>query len=228
MYSHKDKFIYVHIPKCGGTFIKHFLLSNIDDRYKDNQDFSLFQNDYDLYSEAPLNVVCKKIPNWKDYYIFSIVRNPFDRVTSMFSFLGGWKYEDIKKRRVNMENLPLFEKFNKFYKDKDFDGFVEFCFLTDELKKFHGGYFDSYVDRLTPPNGNHNYVNVFKLEYIEKLIHALCDKYKFDSKIFTDWRQNSSKDYRLYNDYKSYYTDKSYNLVKEHFNLDLEVYNYEF
>ena len=83
MISVTNKFIYTHIPKCGGTSILRQIrpyLDNFDNPYKDTRgygDHSFFHETFDVLSEEQL----------KEYYSFTVVRNTFDRIASFFQFL---------------------------------------------------------------------------------------------------------------------------------------------
>jgi len=88
MYSRDHKFIYVHIPKSAGTFIKHFLLSNIEEGYEENQNQQDYDDKYKTTCERALSAVVPEVPDYKDYFKFTIVRNPFDRVVHVLLF--GW------------------------------------------------------------------------------------------------------------------------------------------
>ena len=69
MISHEYKFIFVHIPKCGGTSIERVFV-NKDITQGKHQTLSQFPS---KYSTA--------------YYKFSFVRNPWDMTTSLYRFL---------------------------------------------------------------------------------------------------------------------------------------------
>ena len=75
MISHKHKCIFIHIPKAAGTSVERFLRdidSDIPAKVLRKRGFSHFFNDY------------------LDYYVFSFVRNPYDRLVS------AWKWGQLK------------------------------------------------------------------------------------------------------------------------------------
>jgi len=72
MISHKYKCIFVHIPRSAGTLIEYTIIGN--DWWNINpQTKHLFsQTAKNLYKDY-----------WYDYFKFSVVRNPWDRLVSM-------------------------------------------------------------------------------------------------------------------------------------------------
>jgi hypothetical protein len=99
------KIIFIHIPRCAGTSIKKYL-KTISNDWKDTP-WHLRLNDYNTYYNIDL----------KDYYIFTCVRNPYDRLFSIYRFrrnikksenlqkikFKDWIYEikkDIKWKRI--------------------------------------------------------------------------------------------------------------------------------
>lgn len=79
--SHKYKFVFIHIPKTGGTFVTDLILKldkdaiNVIDRVLDNghQPFSQIKN-LDFYGEI------------KNYTFFTIIRNPIDQLLSWYNY----------------------------------------------------------------------------------------------------------------------------------------------
>ena len=228
MYSKKDKFIYVHLPKCGGTFIKHYLLSNIDSEYSVNQNQEYYHEKYNTTCERALSAIIQEVSEWEDYFKFTIVRNPFDRVVSMFCFLGGWKYDYFIKNDLRPPIFEHLQVFHEFYKNEDFDGFIEEAYKKERIKKFHAGYFQNYVDRLSI-KGEVRIDKYYKLEDIDFCVQDLCEKLKFNSdRAFSDWRKNSSSEYKSKNKYQDFYSDYSRDLITTHFKKDLDYFKYEF
>lgn len=91
MISHKYKCIYIHVPKTAGHSIVDAFgmpwgngrILNYDDDFLASGPIASKQNWMDL---AVL---------YKDYFIFAVVRNPWDR------FVSGWKYcESTKKKTI--------------------------------------------------------------------------------------------------------------------------------
>ena len=229
MHCQKNKFIFIHLPKCAGTFFKHFYLSNNKSDYTNNTDLKIYQDEHDVFGEHNLQTIVNKFNlNHKDYYKFTIVRNPWDRAVSMYTFLGGWKYNYIQKSGKEQHLLPQIYPFHEFYKNDDFDGFVNYCYNDKALLKFHKGYYDNFVDRLTI-NNEISIDKFYKQEDINSLITDLPVKLNFTNKnVFTDWRKNSSSDFQKFNHYSEYYSDSSKNLIKSHFERDINYFDYSF
>jgi hypothetical protein len=88
MISHKYKCIFVHIPRCGGTSIEHWLCGgdwwSIDDKTK----HLLASQAKEIYAE-----------HWNKYFKFAFVRHPVPRTISCLYFADhfGLKYEVDKK-----------------------------------------------------------------------------------------------------------------------------------
>jgi chondroitin 4-sulfotransferase 11 len=228
MYSHEHKFIYVHIPKSAGTFIKHYLLSNIEPEYENNQNQQDYDDKYKVTCERALNAIANEVPDYKDYFKFTIVRNPFDRVVSMYSYLGGWKFDYFVENNIDSPMMPYVQKFHDYYISDDFDGFIDYAYEQQAIKKFHAGYYENYIDRIKV-SGLVSIDKFYKLESIEDCLNDLQTKLKFDSnQAFNDWRQNSSSEYKKKKDYKEYYSTYSKDYIEKHFAEDLVYFNYGF
>jgi len=120
MISHKHKCIFLHIPKAAGTSIERFLRDidpDIPSKVLRKRGFSRFLNDH------------------LDYYVFSIVRNPYDRLVS------AWKWGEFKLR-----NEPLcpyyqksrsvsFEEYVQLLVDENYRHFNRLCW--SEYDEYH-------------------------------------------------------------------------------------------
>ena len=74
MISLKHKFIFVHIPKCAGCSLKEHLKEHSDDELVNSHHMGLQKIIKNLNIES------------KDYYKFTFVRNPWERILSLYSF----------------------------------------------------------------------------------------------------------------------------------------------
>lgn len=75
MIDHNRQLIFVHIARCGGTSIEQACIG---------QDM-WYSNPHEKHIPAQ---IARKIyqPYWKDYYKFALVRNPFERFRSLYSY----------------------------------------------------------------------------------------------------------------------------------------------
>ena len=228
MYSHDHKFIYVHIPKSAGTFIKHYLLSNIEEGYKENQNQQDYDDKYKTTCERALSGVIGEVPDYKDYFKFTIVRNPFDRVVSMFSYLGGWKFDYFVENNIDSPMMPYVQEFHRLYTADDFDGFIKCAYEDGYIKKFHAGYYENNIDRISI-GGKISIDKFYKMEHINSCVSDLAKRFNFENKSgFDDWRQNSSAEYKKKKSYKDYYSDYSREYISNHFAKDLDYFGYGF
>lgn len=100
MISNKYGFIFLHIPKCGGTSLQKVLHKySEDDRFK--------------YWHSPLSEY-QKFYNISNYRIICSVRNPWSRIVSAFNYLqqgGNRSNYDLKlSRDLNIKD-NTFENF---------------------------------------------------------------------------------------------------------------------
>jgi hypothetical protein len=228
MYSHDHKFIYVHIPKSAGTFIKHYLLSNIEEGYKENQNQQDYDEKYHVTCERSLSAIAQEVPEYEEYFKFTVVRNPFDRVVSMFSYLGGWKFDYFTENNIDSPMMPYVQEFHKYYMSNDFDGFIKYAYEDQTIKKFHAGYYEKYLDRIKV-SGKIKIDKFYKMENIESCLSSLKKTLNFkSSKGFDDWRKNSSSEYKKKKKYQDYYSSYSRSFVENHFFEDLQYFGYGF
>ena len=113
MISHKHKFIFVHVPKCGGTSIEHSLLKN-ENVTKITNDVKQKYRMY--YYHEGIQTQHRKIDQFKDareksYFTFTFVRNPWERFLSEYFYIKKTgckcKHRDFNKK------FPTFKHFVK-------------------------------------------------------------------------------------------------------------------
>tara|TARA_R110002167_G_C12683722_1_gene651688 strand:- start:1553 stop:2134 length:582 start_codon:yes stop_codon:yes gene_type:complete len=123
MINHEHKFLFLHLPKTGGTSINKFFNDKFDNNKRE------FGHPY--LSDYKCN-------NFDDYFKFTVVRNPYDRLVSAFfymkeysnfqsdiNFRKKWKLEHDTFESFVIEKLPIIVG-NKNTRPRHFKPQVEF------------------------------------------------------------------------------------------------------
>lgn len=194
MISHKHKCIFVHIPRCGGTSME----INLNGTPHRN-----FSRKHIIASTA------KKIyePYWDDYFKFSFVRNPWDRMVSLHKFRNFYGVV-LRGGKINMQGY---------------------------LKKFPEIEIDPRsvsVDDKFEPKKNTVYLNILdvELDFIGRFENIDKDFERVYQSIgevpvsLTNDRKHQSK----HKHYTEYYDDETRQIVAEKYAKDIEYFGYEF
>lgn len=82
MIEHNYKFIFVHIPRTGGSSIETAFRFGMD-RLNGSYTFSAFPEKH----IPPATYKAKYFASWRNYFKFTIVRNPWDRAVSLYEWV---------------------------------------------------------------------------------------------------------------------------------------------
>ena len=183
--------IFVHIPKCGGSSIKEMLRdmnekSDIHSKLKD--DFYLLE---------------KRNVNLKKYFVFTILRNPWDRVVSYYFF-----YKDIIKKDELIANKA---------KKLDFSSWINYIATNQQKFKF---IHENYLDYLT---FNNNVVLDYNMNF-----HNFDQECSFLKDLLAFKTNTLHLNKTNHEDYKSYYGEKEINLVKIMYQRDIDFFEFDF
>lgn len=260
----KNKFIFFHNPKCGGTSVRD-ALEGYGQKPIDPGN-GLFDNRFRLrnpvehkfwFHERAANVRAY-YGKWakEEYYAFGLIRNPWDRMVSWWSFIG-WSKEFIP-RMVVKDETGKFKALNLTHADN-----------THLLKKEPEVSFDEFVEE--------SYNVMINLKDQFELIRLHMDNKHFKGPLvredrfwivrtifpyiannfFTDVHNNYCVDiFKLENiskmvdevekrigiriniphlnissrdrDYRKYYTPKLKRMVEEIYQSDVEIGKYQF
>ena len=208
MISHKHKCIFIHIPRCGGTSME---VSMVGDNW-----FII-----DPTTKHLIASTAKKVyePYWDDYFKFSFVRNPWDRMVSMTKFSSFFGVH-IKNGNIDisdyLKNFPQIE--------------------IDPRSKSQGETFN--------PIKNSVFLNILDLELdfvgrfetLQQDFDIVCDKigipqqqlpHVLSREDHSDNRspQSSKTDHKHYTEY---YDDETREIVAEKYARDIEYFGYKF
>ena len=212
MISHKHKFIFIHIPKCGGTSVEHAMLLAHGLPEERISKWNLTEQEktaYRLYYKyGGIDVQHKKIDQYnseyeKSYFTFTFVRNPWERFLSEYFYIkkhNGCKCSDFEN------SFPSFKHFA-------FNKGISCCWYSHDFPQ---------IDFVL--NANHGKLTNFvgRCEDMQYDFNYVCGKVGLDS--FKLPNRMSSK----HKHYTEYYDEDTRQIVAEKYAKDIEYFGYEF
>ena len=232
--SHRHKFIFIHIPKCGGSSIENSLskftkldLMNNPRPLSDEQIESR-----NLYVTGSLHRLARhlsareikalmKDQKFQDYYKFSIVRNPYSRLVSYYNFIRQLKSPDRKKLQVRL-----------VLDSDNFKDFVVNALQVEEINLFfnqHKYIFDEDENNLMDFIGKFENLS----SDFEQIIQTIRSKENFLFQIFRSLIASNNPSLPHINasksaNYKQYYDDELREKVEQACRKDLDLFDYHF
>jgi hypothetical protein len=183
--SDQQKYVWYRTAKCCTRSILHFLLETTD----------VIVNEYGVEFDM----------SWKDYFKFSIVRNPWDRLVSTWS-------DKVQKQwiehKTSSSGINFFEK----YKDKDYSFFIKDIIPCKEI----------HIECLSNLIDLNNIDFIGRFENIQKDFDIICDK------IGIPQQQLPHRNKTNHKHYTEYYDDETREIVAQKYARDIEYFGYKF
>jgi hypothetical protein len=214
--SYSHRFIFIHTGKTGGMSMRAILQSfaTEPDKFRirrppkligdrPNPMYGVWET---LLLHAKASDVQKELPEdvFKTFYKFAFVRNPWDLQVSMYHFI---LREPTAPRHAEVKALG------------SFDAFIEWVIATSDpyprgISKLQGKMItDSYGKLLVDFVGHY--------ETLEEDFTHVCRALRIDAALP---HLNRSE----HDDYRSYYSERTRKLIGEHFQSDIELFDYTF
>ncbi|ELR97924.1 sulfotransferase family 2 domain-containing protein [Gloeocapsa sp. PCC 73106] len=195
VYNHKYKCIFVHIPKTAGTSLGKTIFEDRDPSVSHSDAFYYQVFDTKLF---------------KEYFKFTFVRNPWDRLVSSYNY--------FKKRDIQDEHKKIVESFDNF------DGFVSALEDIQLAKKiFKLSHFRPQYQFVCDLRHNLlvDYIGYF--ETLEQDFEQIVIKLNRPELKLP--HLNSSKEGL---DYRDFYTEKTQKILAALYSEDIELFGYNF
>lgn len=208
--SHSKKFIFIHIEKNAGTSVTRTL-----DNYITYKDLVLgcspfgegiqpfYQKKYGINKHSSANTVRELVGKqvWEDYFSFSFVRNPWDRVVSLYSWCRKHKHKlPICQEAINSKSFSDFirgECFSKLPQQSDYLSDIEGNIIVDFIGK---------------------------QEFLQRDFSYICGKIGIDN-LNIDTANSSDRDKK----YQGYYENNDdIEIIGNKFLSDIKMFNYDF
>ena len=190
---YSKKIIFVHIPKTAGISVAKAIFGDVS--LGGHRSVMFYKN---LFNE-----------DFSEYFTFSVVRNPWDRLYSAFKFL--------EKGGINIHDRNAYEQYLEEY--KDFEDFV-----TNGLNKkmiYEIMHFIPQSEFICSKDGKIDVNYIARFENLKDDISKLSEK--INNPIELD-HHNSNKKVS----YKEIYTSDMIKKVEEIYKMDIINFNYKF
>tara|TARA_Y100000992_G_C21268979_1_gene495567 strand:- start:1397 stop:1984 length:588 start_codon:yes stop_codon:yes gene_type:complete len=191
MISHNLKFIFIHIPKTSGNSLSLFL--------KDFIDNEIIHRSNNMGEKQGIDIICEKIKKdikhkdityykntygekINDYFKFTIVRNPYDRMLSYYFWSKGKNNQKFDRNEF-INFIKSNTSFQHEYIDNTFH-IIHFENIINELKNIECFKeivdFNNYPTLNASSNSKRNYNEI----YDKELKDLVFNKYKKDFELF--------------------------------------------
>ena len=183
------KTIFIHIHRTGGSSMISLLKKALP-----NQVDVIAQHGNASTMERKL------LEKYPDYFVFSMVRNPWDRLLSWYSLLYKSDPQDLKIERLRFEQFLINTALD--------DG--NDSFLFNQLDYFKSMTFDSDL------------ITIYRFENYSEEVKKIAKQLQINIQEIPRSNETLTKDYR------EYYTEKSKALVTEKCASDIDYFGYLF
>lgn len=192
---HELRCIFVHIPKTGGISLSNTIFGNMAGGHVPIKSYQLFLEKN----------------QFEEYFKFTIVRNPWDRVVSAYLFLkkGGLGGPDKKWAEKNLSDVNSFDEFVKKYLPKK--KIHNFTHFRPQYKYFADWNSKIMVD----------YIGHF--ENLGESLSYISNKLGIEEVQLKKENVNKERAH-----YRSYYTEETSKIVGKVYKKDIELLGYEF
>jgi len=213
--SHKHKFVYYAVPKAAHTTIKFFIIT-IDEIGRGSAHGRVHSTNIPRIV-FPENRSSK----YKDYFHFTFVRNPYDRLLSCYieKVYNPALSNRIDHAFINGENLEFVKAYGNSvgFKKMSFSGFVHFVTQIP----------DEHCDPHFAPQ--HSLLDLETLDFIGRLENFDQDfSYIKEQISLSDDVKPEKLMATKHGPYQNYYDDELRRMVAEKYARDLEIFNYDF
>jgi len=200
MISHKYRCIFVHIPRTAGTSIEYSIIG--DDWWNINPQTK------HIFSQTARN---HYKDYWDDYFKFSVIRNPWDRLVSMTRYSSFYNIH-IKNHLIDItnyvQNFPNCE--------------IDFRSLSSNEDIYFSAPNSLYQNILSP-----DIDFVVKYENLENDMLKVFDHIKFPGKLQKIKCKTGNNDYKKFH-YSKYYTDETKEIVYNIYKNDIKKFSFQF
>ena len=212
-FSEQKKFIFIHIPKCAGSSIKDHFFKGVEVDWKTPNYDLLYgwcpQRKLHLQHATARQLVEEGLvseENWKEYYKFTFVRNPWDRAYSDYL----WIMKDSGVRGT-------FEQYMHS------TGPFEELFTNQETKNYRG-------DHKTLQTEFFGIEGHYKLDFLGRFETLVEDmgKLKEYLNFSTPFQQHSKKNVTRKEHYSFFYGKRERELVEYFYKEDIRILRYSF
>ncbi|MEQ8384541.1 MAG: sulfotransferase family 2 domain-containing protein [Coleofasciculus sp. A1-SPW-01] len=233
MLCHEYKFIFVHIPKTGGQSIDNVFLPLVGLTWETRFPLLLGPNSDPNkgpekfgHLKAYEYVACGHITQeqFDSYFKFSFVRNPWDRIVSIYKYRGWPKKCSFKEFLFKYLIDPDFQKQQWWFMRPQYDFlFKDNNQLVDYVGRFENlqADFDYVCSKLDIPQTPLPHINKsgtkFKLSQVWRIrtnIRQMKNNFNYKKNTFKH--------------YTEYYDSESKELIEKLYQKDIEAFNYEF
>jgi len=197
-----NNFIFIHIPKTGGTSIERALDSDVKLEHSDSHSGNFEGNTLIDGKHWRTQDYQTNFPNLFDsYFKFMFIRNPWDRLASRYE----WQKLTMPKSHFNYQKIT----------ERTFKEFVQQRSLAISQKW-------CYLDLMEDASGNRVIDFVGRFENLQNDFDAVCDT------IGVPRQQLLNSNHIQRKHYTEYYDEETREIVAKHHARDIEYFGYEF
>lgn len=194
--SEEKKYIFIHIPKSAGHSIFNLLTSE-NNMSKIEKRWNVILN-YVSGAHVCASRLKTRFKGYEEYFKFAFIRNPFDRIVSLYWYV---KQNDPRDKWIY-----------------NFNNFTEFVYGIDEGIK---GDLRKLSDYICDDNGNILVDFLGRIENLAEDFKIVANKLNIEGNLSY---HNTSK----HKNYRDYYTKDTKKIIEQIFKDDLERFGYEF
>ena len=217
MISHRNKFIFIHIPKCGGMSVESALRRfDCEYIYKHGKESESIPH---LAKHATALDFKSQIDDIESYFKFTFVRNPWSWAVSNFVFNEGRHAPYLNN--LKHSGYKIYKRhFNSYSKeDGDIKNLFEFW-----LEWWVNGCNPSQNMMFCDEDGRTLVDFIGRLENFEEDFNKVTDHIGIKGASLPHRNKNKKSNI----EYKEYYNENSRKMMEEHFKKDIELFNYTF